>query len=115
MEYGKDAYAMLAYNNLPTQDVIAITWVGNWQYAQEVPTSPWRSAMSVPRLLTLRKSAEGLTLVQRPISLAAIRDRILYNGAATVSDDSAVRIPLERSTTFELETTVSADAKQQLN
>ena len=115
MEYGKDAYAMLTYNNVPTEDVIAITWVGNWQYAQEVPTSPWRSAMSVPRLLTLRETAEDLTLVQKPISLAAIDDRILYDGAATVSNDSAVRIPLERNTTFELETTVSADAKQQLN
>jgi sucrose-6-phosphate hydrolase SacC (GH32 family) len=28
---------------------------------------------------------------------------------------AAVKIPLERNTTFELETTVSADAKQQLN
>jgi fructan beta-fructosidase len=115
MEFGKDAYAMETYNNLPTQDVIAITWVGNWQYAQEVPTSPWRSAMSVPRYLTLRQTADGLALVQKPKSLASLRGETLFNGSAQINDASPVRISLEHDSSFEFETTVSANAKQQLN
>jgi len=54
MEFAKDAYAMQTYNNLPTTDVVAITWLSNWQYANVVPTFPWRGQMSVPRVLTLR-------------------------------------------------------------
>ena len=31
-----------------------IGWMNNWQYGRPIPTSPWRSAMSVPRELSLR-------------------------------------------------------------
>lgn len=123
MEYGKDAYAMLTYNNLPaklpadfqTGAAVAITWVGNWQYSQEVPTSPWRSAMSVPRSLTLRNTAEGLTLVQKPISLASIRGEMLYSNSAEVGDNSVIRVPLEHHQSIEFETTVSANAQQRVS
>jgi levanase len=116
MEFGKDAYAMETYNALPTQDVIAITWVGNWQYAQQVPTSPWRSAQSVARYLTLRQTtSDGLILVQQPISLVGLHDRQLFQGSRQISDGSPLNISLQQNTSFEFETTVSADAQQQLN
>jgi fructan beta-fructosidase len=41
--------------------------MSNWEYAQDVPTSPWRSAMSIPREVTLRKTADGVRLVQNPV------------------------------------------------
>jgi fructan beta-fructosidase len=41
--------------------------MSNWDYANEVPTSPWRSAMSLPRELTVRRIPEGLRLVQQPV------------------------------------------------
>jgi fructan beta-fructosidase len=116
MEFGKDAYAMETYNDLPTQDVIAITWVGNWQYAQQVPTSPWRGAQSVARHLTLRQTtSDGLILVQQPISLVGLHDRQLFQGSRQISDGSPLNISLQQNTSFEFETTVSADAQQQLN
>ncbi|HEY5894637.1 MAG TPA: glycoside hydrolase family 32 protein [Chthoniobacterales bacterium] len=116
MEFGKDAYAMITYNNLPTDDVVAITWVGNWQYSQQVPTSPWRSAQSVARYLTLRQTAdEGLVLVQQPISLASLRDKSLFNGPAQIGEKNPLRIPLKKNTSFEFEATISADAQQVLN
>ena len=37
------------------------------QYAGKVPTSPWRSAMTVPRSLTLRRTEAGLRLRQAPV------------------------------------------------
>jgi fructan beta-fructosidase len=50
--------------------------MSNWDYAQEVPTSPWRSAMSIPREVGLRKTAHGLRLVQKPVhEQAQLRDR----------------------------------------
>jgi fructan beta-fructosidase len=40
--------------------------MSNWEYAQDVPTSPWRSAMSLPRELSLRSTPDGLRLLQCP-------------------------------------------------
>jgi sucrose-6-phosphate hydrolase SacC (GH32 family) len=37
--------------------------MSNWDYAVNVPTDPWRSAMTIPRELSL----QGNTLVQTPI------------------------------------------------
>jgi fructan beta-fructosidase len=44
-----------------------IGWFSNWQYANAEPTALWRGAQSIPRTLTLRRYADGLRLVQRPI------------------------------------------------
>jgi fructan beta-fructosidase len=41
--------------------------MSNWDYTQDVPTTPWRSAMTVPRSLTLDRTSQGLGLVQRPV------------------------------------------------
>ena len=42
-------------------------WMSNWNYANEVPTLPWRSAMSIPRELTLRQVDGEWLLVQTPV------------------------------------------------
>ena len=54
MDYGKDFYAAVTWNDVPDGRRIAIGWMSNWNYAGAIPTSPWRSAMSVPRELGLR-------------------------------------------------------------
>ena len=41
-------------------------WMDNWQYAAQLPTSPWRGQMTVPRKLALRSTSEGLRLQQQP-------------------------------------------------
>jgi sucrose-6-phosphate hydrolase SacC (GH32 family) len=41
--------------------------MSNWQYANDVPTSRWRGAMTTPRELTLTRTAEGLRLGQDPV------------------------------------------------
>ena len=45
-----------------------IGWMNNWQYANQVPTSPWRSAMSVPREVGLRTVDGRPQLVQQPVA-----------------------------------------------
>jgi fructan beta-fructosidase len=50
-DYGPDCYAAVTYNNLPAgQDPVLLGWANNWKYGQAILTSPWRSAMAVPRL-----------------------------------------------------------------
>jgi fructan beta-fructosidase len=67
-DYGADFYAAQSWNNTPDQRRIWIAWLNNWQYAQSIPTSSWRGALTIPRELGLAKTKQGLRLTQRPIS-----------------------------------------------
>ena len=53
MDYGKDHYATVTFDNAPDNRHVAIAWMSNWQYANQVPTMQFRSANSVPRDLGL--------------------------------------------------------------
>lgn len=53
MDYGKDHYATVTWSNAPKDRKIAIAWMSNWDYANNVPTMQYRSANSVPRDLEL--------------------------------------------------------------
>jgi fructan beta-fructosidase len=67
-DYGSDYYAAIAYNQLPASNKpTAIGWLNNWYYAQDIPTSPWRSMMSTPRTLSVRKINDDWVLIQEPI------------------------------------------------
>lgn len=66
-DYGKDCYCALTFNDLPrTKTPVMIGWMNNWQYADKLPTSPWRGQMTVPREIALRTFPEGMRLVQVP-------------------------------------------------
>lgn len=70
LDYGPDCYAAVTWSDVPESDGrrITIGWMSNWQYATTLPTYPWRSAMTVPRTLTLRQGKEGLRLNQHPVA-----------------------------------------------
>ena len=53
MDYGKDHYAMVTFDNAPEHRRVGIAWMSNWEYANEVPTQQFRSANTVPRDLGL--------------------------------------------------------------
>ena len=52
LDYGMDNYVGVTWSNTGNRKVM-IGWMNNWQYAGDVPCSPWRSAMTLPRELTL--------------------------------------------------------------
>ena len=58
IDYGRDNYAGITFNNAPNGRRIFIGWMNNWEYAREFPTSPWRGSMTIPRELTLNKSMQ---------------------------------------------------------
>lgn len=64
LDYGTDNYAGVTWSDVPADDGrrLFIGWMSNWQYAQEVPTSPWRSAMTLPRTLSLSQTKEGVRM-----------------------------------------------------
>ena len=64
LDYGRDNYAGVTFSNTTEDRKIFLGWMSNWHYANKVPTDPWRSAMTIPRELSLR----GDRLVQTPIN-----------------------------------------------
>lgn len=65
LDYGADNYAGLTFTDAPSP--VFIGWESNWWYGQDVPTSPWRSANTVPRSLSLRETSTGkLQVYQEP-------------------------------------------------
>ncbi|CAF1050785.1 unnamed protein product [Adineta ricciae] len=56
LDYGPDFYAGITFHNIPGYDrrQILISWMSNWQYANNLPTAPlWRGQMTIPRQLQL--------------------------------------------------------------
>jgi fructan beta-fructosidase len=66
-DWGADNYAGSTFSNVTDKRRIFIAWMNNWAYAEIIPTSVWRGAMTVPRELSLTKTADGIRLIHRPI------------------------------------------------
>lgn len=97
MDYGADFYAAATWNDLPKKDRrrIAIGWANNWDYAQDIPTSPSRGLMTVPRTLALRKMADGYRLVQAPVrELEALRGKRWQQKAISLGETPIV-LPIQ--------------------
>lgn len=60
LDYGRDNYAGITFNNIPASDGrrIFIGWMSNWDYATLVPTTIWRNSMTLPRSLELFKRGD---------------------------------------------------------
>jgi fructan beta-fructosidase len=70
LDYGKDYYAAITYDNVPTQDGrrLLLGWANNWAYGEDIPTWPWKSAMAFPRELSLVDIDGKARLIQQPMS-----------------------------------------------
>lgn len=66
MDWGKDNYATVTWNNAPDGRCIALGWMSNWQYANNVPTRQYRSANTLARDLTLYREEQELYLKSTP-------------------------------------------------
>ena len=60
IDYGPDNYAGITWSDAPDDRRILIGWMSNWAYGEVVPTSPWRSANTLPRELRLVRDNNSL-------------------------------------------------------
>jgi len=67
MDWGKDHYATVTWSNAPQGRAIALAWMSNWEYANNVPTMQYRSANSVPRELSLYTEHGETYLSNKPV------------------------------------------------
>lgn len=78
LDYGRDNYAGVTWSDIPKEDGrrILIGWMSNWDYANKVPTSAWRSACTLPRELTLKKTKNGYRVFANPVKeVALLKDK----------------------------------------
>jgi fructan beta-fructosidase len=95
LDAGRDNYAGVTWADIPREDgrTLFIGWMSNWDYAQQVPTHPWRGAMTVPRELSLRKTEQGFRVFSVPArELRSLRRSRATIDAATI--DTATPLPI---------------------
>ncbi|NJN33582.1 MAG: glycoside hydrolase family 32 protein [Saprospiraceae bacterium] len=67
LDYGRDNYAGVTWFGAPNNRRLFLGWMSNWSYATRVPTTKWRSALTLPRDLVLKNTAKGLRIFQNPV------------------------------------------------
>jgi fructan beta-fructosidase len=109
-DYGKDFYASTSFSDIPPSDGrrIWMGWLGNWEYAGHVPTSPWRGIQTIPRMLRLRKLPQGIRLVQQPVAeLTRLRGRhVVVRDQSMEAANRILRRKGARGDTLEIEATI---------
>ena len=112
---GKDCYCALTFNGLPRgHDPVMLGWMNNWQYAGKIPTSPWRGQMTVPRRVVLRKTADGIRLVQVPVQpLEQLRETpTQYQAKGVAEINRNLKAKPVQARTFDVQATIDQGAAQ---
>lgn len=96
VDYGPDNYAGVTWANIPNGRKVFLGWMSNWDYAQAVPTAPWRSAMTLPRDLSLQKIGNEY-FVKSSLSdeVTAFAGKPVFISEQTLSKDFSVSDKVE--------------------
>ena len=66
VDYGPDEYAGVTWSNTGNRKIF-LGWMSNWTYANQLPTTKWRNAMTIPRELSLETVDGGILLRSGPV------------------------------------------------
>jgi len=89
--YGKDDYCAISFNGIPSGDPpVLLGWMDNWEYADKLPTSPWRGQMSLARKLTVVQDHDGLALAQEPIVSSLRMAVVAVKHSASTASEPAI-------------------------
>jgi fructan beta-fructosidase len=105
-DYGRDFYAAVSWSGVTTAGGrrLWLGWLNNWDYGQEIPTSPWRSVQSLMRELEVLPQEGRWVLGQRPYQLyGALRTDAVTSPPAILQAGPAIDPPgAPRGRTLEL-------------
>ncbi len=95
IDYGKDFYAAVPFNNLPAKDTnpMIMAWVNNWAYAGDIPAEGRRGMFSMPRKLSLVNENGKFHLVQKPVYADKILTETLTLKASELSEAKTLEMP----------------------
>jgi fructan beta-fructosidase len=86
VDYGADFYCAMTFSDEPDPQSgrTWIGWMSNWDYANAVPTHPWRGAMTLPRTVGLSERDGEVHLTQQPSTQLDSRraDHRRYEGSS---------------------------------
>lgn len=111
LDFGPDYYATRTYRDYDEAETrtVLMGWLGNWEYAREVPTSWGSGVLALPRELELRSTPGGLRIFQRPIpALETLRGDTVHvgkselNGTRPLTEFTPTRNTFEIDTSFEI-------------
>lgn len=66
LDYGPDEYAGITWSNTGDRKIF-LGWMSNWLYANVVPTTIWRNAMTIPRELKMKEVDNKLFVASNPV------------------------------------------------
>ncbi len=93
LDFGKDNYAGVTWSNIPEEDGrhLFMGWMSNWQYANEVPTETWRSAMTIARELKLTKTEDTYRVISSPVAeLQKYKGEAFTKNSITVEGETQI-------------------------
>lgn len=108
LDYGPDYYATRTWRNYDGKrsfgdTVFAIGWMGNWDYANKVPTRWGRGFQSVPRIMSLKRILNGYQVSQQPVpALSKLRGKGYSSNSLTINGTKTITFQPE-SNSYELE------------
>lgn len=97
LDYGTDNYAGVTFFTTPDSNEsrqVFMGWMSNWLYANDVPTTEWRSAMTMPRTLHLVSTKVGLRLQSK---LVAEVEKLVSEKVYTAKLDGGNTLALDLS------------------
>jgi fructan beta-fructosidase len=66
LDYGPDEYAGVSFSNTGNKKIL-MGWMSNWMYANEVPTTEWKNALTLPRELSLQHAGNEILIASKPV------------------------------------------------
>lgn len=93
MDYGKDHYATVSFDNAPDGRRVVIGWMSNWQYANQVPTVQYRSANTIARDVYLYRYGGTEYMASRPVpEMDKSRGKAVVNTSLTLGSHTVRRL-----------------------
>ena len=92
LDYGKDNYAGVTFNNEPNGKRIFIGWLANWDDVRSHPATSWTTQMTVPRQLGLTVFNGEIVLTQQPGVKPTYEIEILTPKSGVIGLEGFVRV-----------------------
>jgi fructan beta-fructosidase len=94
LDYGPDEYAGITWSNTGKRKIF-IGWMSNWDYANIVPTTAWRSAATIARELKIKHVGNQLLVASEPVAELSVIQAppvVLNNVAVTGKMDLGKKV-----------------------
>jgi sucrose-6-phosphate hydrolase SacC (GH32 family) len=92
LDFGKDNYAGVTFNNEPTGKRVFIGWMANWEFIKEHPETSWTNAMTIPREFGLTQYGKEIVLTQQPMCSSTYEIKIQKPETGIIGMNGFVRL-----------------------